>query len=76
MEQIQPHKVRVDLGLMAMEYSIFLKAPRFIFHHRWFSAIIRILLGVSYASAEMQSAYSTDPSDDHYYEISRLSFLA
>ena len=62
--QVQPLRVRVDLEVMAMNgYAAFPKSPRLEPCHHWFNVISRILVGVSYLSAEMQSVYSTVPTD-------------
>ena len=56
-----PLRVRVDLGVMAMKgYSTFLRAAGLEPRHQ-IKVISRTLVvgGVSYASAEIQSMYST-----------------
>ena len=59
-----PLQVRVDLGVMAMvikEYFVFPKAG--VSTSEYLVSYPGHLLGKSYHSAEMQSAYSTAPAD-------------
>ena len=53
-------QVRMDMEAMTMKrYSTFPKTPGIEPHHQIILCSIRMLIGMGYSSAEMQSVYST-----------------
>ena len=61
-----PHRVRDNLGAMAMKgYSAFPKAPALLEPRHQIVVLSRTLVcgGGSYSAAEKQTVYSTAPAD-------------